>query len=487
MTQPLPERTLVWDRVDANRRATRFLLIAFGVVLLPVAAYLAMYLMMWVAMVLGILIAASDLGDVFAASDGWMAVFGAVDAAISVLILVIVAYLLFRFGSTIVLRLARAKPVSRDEEPELARTVENLCIGAGLPQPALYVIESPASNAFATGLDPESSSLVVTRGLLGLLDRRELEGVLAHELAQIGNGDTRLSTVLAAGVALLRLPVVIVVAIFRFLIRVHWLLGWGLALYFGALLLATIPFGISVADDFLAEDVLTGIIFISAMILPFYIFFGAPLLAHFIRSAVLRQREYLADADAVLLARQPEPLARALVKMSTAGSRPDPVSAATAHLYIVDPLPQDSPWWDTLFPSHPPLERRVALLAGMGATPESVLSAAREAAAGFHPNDDTEALAEAVPAQAEPGIIEREGLDDSERATSFRLTGSGATLYRRPDAGSDQLARLPPGSLVMILGVAGDFLNALTADDLFGYIPRTAPMTEADPSDPAAA
>src|SRR3989337_2560925 len=122
MTQ---ERVLIWDRIDTNRRSSRLLVLAFAVVLLPVAAYV-----------------------------------------------------LLRFASAIVVRLSGARPVTRAEEPELWRTVENLCIGAGLPQPRLHVVESGAANAFATGLDPERASLVVTRGLMGLLDRREIEAVL---------------------------------------------------------------------------------------------------------------------------------------------------------------------------------------------------------------------------------------------------------------------------------------------------------------------
>src|SRR3990172_10971178 len=335
MTQ---ERVLIWDRIDTNRRSSRLLVLAFAVVLLPVAAYLAMYLMLWVAMVLGVMAAGIGLAEVFSEDDAWLAGFAAVDAVISVLILLAVAYLLFRFASAIVLRLSGARPVTRAEEPELWRTAENLCIGAGLPQPWLHVVESGAVNAFATGLDPARASLVVTRGLLGLLDRRELEGVLAHELAQIANYDTRLGTLLAVGVALLRLPLGIVIAIFRFLFRIHWAVGWGLLLYLGLPVLATIPFGISVADDFLEEDTLAGVLFISAMVLPFYVFVGAPLIAYLIRVAVLRQREFLADADAVLLTRYPEGLARALAKMGSAGSEGLRVAAATAHLYVVDPL-----------------------------------------------------------------------------------------------------------------------------------------------------
>src|SRR3970040_2229632 len=199
MTQ---ERVLIWDRIDANRRNSRLLVLAFAAVFLPVAAYLAMYLLLWVAMVLGVMAVGIGLAEVFFGVGAWLAGFAAVDAVISVLVLLAVAYLLFRFASAIVLRLSGPRPFTRAEEPELWQTAENLCIGAGLPQPRLHVVESGAANAFATGLDPARASLVVTRGLLDLLDRRELEAVVAHELAQVANYDTRLGTLLAVGAAL---------------------------------------------------------------------------------------------------------------------------------------------------------------------------------------------------------------------------------------------------------------------------------------------
>jgi heat shock protein HtpX len=481
MTQ---ERVLVWDRIDANRRNSRLLLFAFAAVLLPVVAYLAMYLMMWVAMVLGLLAVGAGLADVFSEDEAWLAGFAGVDAALSVLILLAVAYVLFRFASAIVLRLAGARPVTRDEEPELWRTVENLCIGTGLPQPRLYVVESGAANAFATGLDPARASLVVTRGLLGLLDRRELEGVVAHELAQIANYDTRLGTLLAVGVALLRLPLGIVIAIFRFLFRIHWAVGWGLLLYLGLPMLATIPLGISLVDDFMREDVLAGVLFISAMVLPFYVFLAAPAIAYLLRTAVLRQHEYLADADAALLTRYPEGLARALAKMSAAGSEGLRVGAATAHLYVVDPLPSDSLLWDRIFSAHPPLDQRIAAVAAMGGgIPPSVLREAGEAGARFHsapspavaapPGTPAATNGRPDPAEAAPA---REA---EAAATTFRLT-EASTLYGTPDAVSPPVGQLASGSLITVLEENGRFLRVLTSDDRFGYVLSSAPMTEAD-------
>ncbi|HLA19629.1 MAG TPA: M48 family metalloprotease [Dehalococcoidia bacterium] len=475
MTQ---QRVLIWDRIDANRRSSRLLVLAFAAVLLPVVAYLAMYLMVWVAMALGLIAVGFGLADAVSGDSGF-AVFAAVDAALSVLILLAVAYLLFRFASAIVLRLAGARPVTQAEEPDLWRTVENLCIGAGLRQPRLYVVESGAANAFATGLDPARASLVVTRGLMDLLDRRELEGVVAHELAQIANYDTRLGTLLAVGVALLRLPLGIVIAIFRFLFRIHWAVGWGLLLYLGLPMLATIPFGLSLVDDMFAEDTLLGVLFVFSMLLPFYVFLGAPAIAYLLRTAVLRQHEYLADADAALLTRYPEGLARALAKMGGAGSEGLRVGAATAHLYVVDPLPSDSMLWDRIFSAQPPLDQRIAAVAAMGGgVPPSVIREAEEAGARFRSAPPPAVAAPAgAPAatNGRPDPVEATPTRTAAAATTFRLTGA-STLYGTPDAASPPVGQLASGSLITVLEGAGDFLRVLTSDDRFAYLRRMASM-----------
>jgi heat shock protein HtpX len=485
MSQPAPERVLIWDRIDSNRRRSRFLLLAFALVSLPVAAYLAMYLTVWVAMVLGLLAVGIGGTDVFSEDDGSVAVFGAACAAVSLLILLVVAYLMYRFASAIVLRLAGAREVTRDEEPELWRTVENLCIGAGLPLPRLYVVESDAANAFATGLDHERSSLVVTRGLAALLDRRELEGVLAHELAQIGNYDTRLGTLLAVGVAMLRLPLAIVISVFRFLFRVHWLLGLGLLLYLGLPLLATIPFGITLVDDFMAEGTLVGVMFIFSMILPFYVFLAAPAIAYLLRLAVLRRHEFLADSNAALLTRYPEGLARALTKLGAAGSGGLKVAASTAHLWVVDPMSAGAAWWDRMFSAQPPLEERIAAVAAMAGVPATVLREAEEAgqrsrSAASPPHAAREA-AVAPHTVDGAGAIPAGGPEVERAVSAFRLDATSTPLHGAPDSASAPLGLLPAGSLVTVVEEAGDFLRVLTADDRFGYISRTVPMTEVDP------
>jgi len=308
---------------------------------------------------------------------------------------------------------------------------------------------------------------------------------VAHELVQIGNYDTRLGTLLAVGVALLRLPLGIVIAIFRFLFRIHWVVGWGLLLYLGVPMLATIPLGLSVVDDLLAEDTLAGVLFISAMFLPFYVFLAAPAIAYLLRTAVLRQHEFLADANAALLTRYPEGLVRALAKMSAAGSEGLRVGAATAHLYVVDPLPADALLWDRIFSAHPPLDQRIAAVVAMGGgIPPSVLREAEEAGARFH---SAVAPAVAAPAGApvvtygRPGPVEATPTRGAEAAaTAFRLTGASTPLYGTPDAASAPLGQLASGSVITVLEESGHFLRVLTSDDRFGYVLRTVPMTEVD-------
>ena len=479
MAQAPQQRVLVYDRIDANRRATRRLLVAFSLVLLPVAAYLATYLMLWVAMILGILLAGFGVADVFSEGNLWL--WMVLIAGIAVAILLLVAYLQFVLAARLVLRAARAKPVGEEEEPELRRAVENLCIGSGLPQPAMYVIESPAANALATGLEPERSAVAVTRGLLGLLAPAELEAVLAHEMSQIGNYDTRLATVLAAGVGLLRLPAVIVIGFFRFLFRIHWAVGGGLLLYLGLPILATIPLGITLGVDLMEEEPEAGVLLITAMFLPVYVFVAAPFIAHLLRLSVVRRRRFLADADAVLLARNAEPLATALTKMAGAGTDVR-AGAATAHLYIADPMPGDAPWWDGWFPSHPPLAERIEAIGAMGgALPPAILERALKAGSSHRRE------ANAIPPLTAGGdtsraLLDEEAPPDEPEAPleAYRLTTAGVALYERPDAASAELARLAAGALVTVIDRADGFLHVLTSDDRFGYILEGAGMTRVE-------
>jgi heat shock protein HtpX len=274
----------------------------------------------------------------------------------SVLVCVIcVAYR--HVGSVLALRVARARRVRPGEERLLAHTVDNLCIGAGLPRPRLYVIETAAANAFATGWDPAHASIVVTRGLLARLGRRELEAVLAHELSHIGNCDTRLATLAAIASWGLRLPLALFVEPVRLLFRVHPFTG----------LLAAIALlsGRNTGLGLTAPRAYAHSLELSDLVV-LLVYFVVGLL---IQRAIARQREYLADADAFLLTRAPGPLARALAKLAVPGGLPLRVNGAFSHLYVTDPFVGAAPWWDRVLSTHPPLETRLARLAEMGGSP----------------------------------------------------------------------------------------------------------------------
>lgn len=360
MPETPPRRVFVFDRIDANRRNSLLLTGISGLALIPVVGWLSSYLSFW-----GILFLPGLMNSMGDARKGVPAYIVLVIVIASVL-LTVALYLQYLYADRIVLRMARARPLARDREKRLWDTLEGLCLGTGLPLPKLYVVETEVPNVFSMGLDPGRSSLVVTRGLLSLLTPREMEGVLAHEISHIGNQDIRLNTMVAAMGTVLRLPFRLLTALFRFLFHVHWLLVAGALLLFGSMFMLLPDF----ADILRALDesdptgqfrmivlVQTGVIF--------YAFFVAPLIGLLFPLAVSRQRELLADAEAALLTRDPPSLARALAKITGAGSGPMKGSHAMAHLYIAEP-PGAARWWKGIFSAHPPVGERIELLAGMG-------------------------------------------------------------------------------------------------------------------------
>lgn len=232
----------------------------------------------------------------------------------------------YYFSDRIVLGMYGARPVGREEAPQLHDIVERLAQKAGIPMPKLYVIPDPALNAFATGRSPSHAAVAATEGILRAMNREELEGVLAHEISHVLNRDTLISTVAAtlAG-AITHLS--------------HFFL------YFGG----------GRRDDDEAPNPLVGL----AMLIL------APLAALLIQTAVSRSREYAADAAGAGLVGYPNGLASALRKLQVASERiplhgADP---ATAHLFIVNPLSGRSLL--SFFSTHPPLEDRIARLMSM--------------------------------------------------------------------------------------------------------------------------
>lgn len=448
----VPEpRVLAYNRVAENGRRARALIAAFALISLPAATFLAIYLTFFfavlVGMTLGVFTAGGALGG-----DSWE-VWAVVIVVVAAILSLLTPVLIFWRAAYLVLRLTRARQLGEGEQPELRRTVENLCIGSGLPQPGMYVIDAGAANAFSTGLSPESSSLVVTRGLLELLERRELEGVVAQELVQIGNGDTRVSTILAAGTAFLRLRFTAVVAVFRFLFRVHWAVGGFAFLYLALPMLIAIPLGFWAGISLLDDEPAQGAVLLITMSIPVHALVIAPLLAEVIRAAVTRERQFLADADSVLLARNSEPLATALLKMAAAGMADLGAARSTAHLWTVDPLPE-KPWWERLWPDyHPPLAHRVEMLARMGeGIPPSALEAAASAGQAFGGSQATSPLPAA--ARLDPAVGAITG--GAAVPSAYRLTSNETIVYALPGADGAELVRLAAGALVAVHETAGE-------------------------------
>lgn len=230
----------------------------------------------------------------------------------------------------LVVRLTGAKPVTRESHPELWNVVENLSITAGLPMPKLHVVDDPAPNAFATGRDPEHAVVAATTGLLSMLNKTELEGVMAHELSHVGNRDMLVSTV-----AVVLVGFIAILADF-FLRMTFW--GGG-------------------RRDGRAGAILFLIGIVAAILLP--------IAARLIHLAVSRKREFLADASGALLTRYPEGLASALEKISSYSAPMRKTSHATAHLFISNPFGREGrKSFNRFFSSHPPVEERVKALRG---------------------------------------------------------------------------------------------------------------------------
>jgi heat shock protein HtpX len=377
------EPVLVYDRIEANRRKTLLLLAAFALVQLPIALYVGHQMTGMIALGLMPFL----VGWEALVNDPYVVI---AEAAILALILVFAAaYLTYRYSSRLVSMISHARPLEPSEERRLSRIVENLCIGAGLPQPRLAIIESTATNAFSTGLDPERASLVVTRGLLDALDHRELEGVVAQELSQIGNYDVRLSTVVAALVMLMWLPLLSIRVLLRIAGRLFQAIG---ALSVGCIIAGIIvglPFVIGVLImvgavlHLLVEDTLFGILILILMLLPIYALVGAPAVGTLFLRAISREREFLADADAALLTRYPAGLACSLAKIGVAENARMEVNPALAHLYVVNPRSRSAGFLDRILSSHPPIEERIDLLARMGGVTPTMLEKAQQAGVEF--------------------------------------------------------------------------------------------------------
>ncbi len=246
------------------------------------------------------------------------------------------------WSDSLVLAMSGARPADKAAGPKdayIINTVEGLALAAGLPAPRPYIVDDPAPNAFATGRDPEHAAVAVTTGLLDKLDRQELEGVIAHELAHVRNRDTLVTTV----AVVLAGTIVLLSDFMRTWFRFGGMFAGG--------------------DDDSDSDSGGGnaiwlLIGLALAIL-------APLAALLIQMAVSRKREYLADANGALLTRYPAGLASALRKIAGDPTPLRSANKATASLWIYNPLKDHKGVMNSLFETHPPIEERIARLEAM--------------------------------------------------------------------------------------------------------------------------
>jgi heat shock protein HtpX len=239
------------------------------------------------------------------------------------------------YSDKIVLSMSGAKEAGHDEYTDLYHIVENLSITAGLPMPKVYIMNEAAPNAFATGRNKDHAVVAVTTGLLKILNKSELEGVIAHELSHIGNKDILLQTV-----------IVVLVGFVSILANMFMRGGMGRG-----------------RDNDSKGGNILAIVGVILVIL-------SPIFAKLIQLAISRKREFLADASGVLLTRYPEGLASALQKISGANIPMSNPNNATAHLFISNPFKNKSSAFggkkvSSLFSTHPPVEERIKAIMGV--------------------------------------------------------------------------------------------------------------------------
>ena len=256
-------------------------------------------------------------------------------------ILAVIIAVAMTFGSyyasdKIVLAISKAKPVEKKDYPHLYNVVEGLAIAGGLPKPRCYIIDDTAPNAFASGRNPKNSVIVVTKGLLQKLNRAELEGVIAHEMAHIKNYDILVMTLTVVMVG-------VVVLLSDWILR-SFIWGGGKRRR-------------SSKEGGNAGAILVVVGLVLAIL--------SPLIAQLIRLAISRKREFLADANGAFLTRYPPGLASALRKLDADKEPLEVANKATAHLYIVNPLKDIKGVVNKMYSTHPPIKERVAALEKM--------------------------------------------------------------------------------------------------------------------------
>ncbi len=298
----------IYGRIAANKRKTFFLFFLYAVLFAVIGYFIGIY-----------------IGD------------PVVGIILASLVFVVLFLISIYSGQNVVTRMAGAKEVSKQQEPYLYNTVEALSIAAGKPMPKIYIIETEVPNAFAAGRNPKNSVIAVTRGLMNRLNRQELEGVIAHEMAHINNYDVLLATV----AIVLAGTIVFVSVIARRM------------MFFGGL-------GRGGRRSGQGQIIMLVVLIIVAIL--------APIFAQLLKFAISRQREYMADATAANFTGYPEGLASALEKITNQQVKDSPIeNKALEGLYIVNPSlgARSGNRASVLFSTHPPAEERVKRLRAM--------------------------------------------------------------------------------------------------------------------------
>lgn len=292
----------MYSQIDSNKRKTNILILLFICFVLFIGWFLDVYM-----------------------GYGYSAI------VIAMVVAIFMTWTSYFHGDKIALSSNKAQQISQEDNVELWRLVENLAITAGIPMPKLYIINSDALNAFATGRDPEHASIAVTTGLLQALNKTELEGVIAHEMSHVKNFDIRVMMIVVVLVGTISL-------LANFFLRARGLGG---------------------SDNRRSSGNSSGIFAIIGLVLLII----SPIVAELIKLAVSRKREYLADASGALLTRYPEGLAAALEKIQGSTQPLATANAATAHMFISNPFKKKN--ITSLFSTHPPIEDRIQKLRTM--------------------------------------------------------------------------------------------------------------------------
>ena len=303
---------MMWELIQANRRKSMVIFIGMGLLLILIGYV---------------------FGSFYSPNNG-----GIIGVFFALILWGILSTISYFSGSKIILSVSGAKEIQKEDHPQLYNVVEEMRIAANLPNmPKIYVIADPAPNAFATGIKPENSAITVTAGLLGTLNRDELQGVVAHEMSHIMNRDILLMTF--AGIMLG--AIVLMSEIF---VRGLWFGG---------------------GSRYKSKSDSGGQGQIIIMVLAIVLAILAPIMAQLLYFAISRKREYLADASATRLSRYPEGLASALEKISGSTYDLKTANKVTAPMFIVNPLKKKGMQIANLTSTHPPITERIKILRAM--------------------------------------------------------------------------------------------------------------------------